>query len=93
MLTIQHPGNRFWAAIFYINLNYNKCECTTDPAWRALSAIAEWQVDIRTHRPGSHKTRPEERTMGPDGAALKQAAELVCTLNLFNSLMDFIKHA
>ena len=31
-----------------------KCECTTDPAWRARSAIAKWQVDseIRTQRPG-----------------------------------------
>ena len=49
------------------NIKVSRIECTLeqqvrvhygrDPAWRARSAIANWQVDseIRTHRPGSRK--------------------------------------
>ena len=68
---------------------------TTDPAWRARSAIAKLQVDseIRTHRPGSRKRGLRSAQRDLMRAALKRAAELAYALNYFNSLMDFIKHA
>ena len=54
----------------------NKCECTTDPAWRARSAIAKWKVDseIRTHRPGSRKQGLRSAQRDLMRAALKRGA-------------------
>ena len=81
---------QFWC----VNIQ-NKCECTTDPAWLARSAIAKWQVDseICTHRPGSRKRGLRSAQRDFMRAALKRAAEFTYALNHFNSLMDFIKHA
>ena len=77
------------------NKQWNKCECTTDPAWRARSAIVKWQVDreIRTLRPGSRKRGLRNAQRDLMRAALRRAAELAYVLNHFNSLIDFIKHA
>ena len=73
----------------------NKRKCTTNPAWRARSAIAKWQVDgeIRTHRPCSRKRSLRSAQWDLMRAALKRAAEIAYAVNHFNSLMNFIIHA
>ena len=84
-LTLSSSYSENRAVFEFIRRPTNMCECTKNPAWRARSAIAKWQVgsEIRTHKPGSRKR----------GLRSAQRDLMRAVLNHFKSLMDFITHA